>query len=82
MEGSLSSGLQGEEGFEVHYEERVEEEMVQYEERVEEEKVEGKGVAAVTHGGWACEGEGEGEREDGEEGPGRGGEVKPCSSRR
>ena len=37
LEGSVSSGLG---------EERVEVEMVHYE-------VEGKGVAAVTHGGWA-----------------------------
>ena len=45
--------------------------MVQYE-------VEGKGVAAVTHGGWACDVE----REVGEEGLEGDGEVKPDSSRR
>ena len=63
LEGSVSSGLLGEE--------RVEVEMVQYE-------VEGKGVAAVTHGGWACDVE----REVGEEGLEGDGEVKPDSSRR
>ena len=58
--------------------------MLHREERVEEEMMEGKGGAAVIHGGRACEveGKGEGEREVGEEGLEGDGEVKPCNSRR